>query len=60
MQGRGIVKADDNLPDSLCCDKASDGGVTASTERLMLGFAEELIDERLQYGMELAICNLGD
>ena len=60
MQCRNLVKTDDDLLDGFRLDEASDNRVTADAERLVLGVVEDLVDESLQYEMELIISNLGD
>ncbi len=60
VQRRNLVKADDDLLDGFRLDEASDSRVTASAQRLVLGVVEDLVDESLQYEMELIISNLGD
>jgi len=60
MEGRDLVEAGDKVPDRFCFDEASDGSGTAGAERLVLGFVEDLVDERLQFEKELVIGNLGD
>ena len=60
MQCRNLVKAGDNLLDGFRVDEASNSRVTTDAERLVLGVGEDLVDERLQYEMELIISNLGD
>ena len=60
MEVRDLVKADDEFPDGFRFDEVSDGSVPAGAERFMLGFVEDLADERLQYNKELIIGNFGD
>ena len=60
MQCRNLVKADDDFLDSFRLDEARDNRVTANAERLVFGVVEDLIDESLQYEMELVVSNLGD
>jgi len=60
VQRRNLVKADDDILDGFRLDEVSDSRVTAGAERLMLGIVEDLVDESLQYEMELVISNLGD
>lgn len=60
VQCRNVVKADDDLIDGFRFDEASDSRATTSAQRLVLGVVEDLVDESLQYEMELIISNLGD
>ena len=60
MEVRDLVKADDEFPDGFRFDEVSDSSVTGGAERLMLGFVEDLADERLQYEKELVIGNFRD
>jgi hypothetical protein len=58
MESRSLIKADDDVLDRVRVDQASDGGVTARAERLML--VEDLVNEGLEHRSEVAIGNLGD
>jgi hypothetical protein len=58
VESRSLVKADDDVLDRVRVDEASDGGVTAGAERLML--VEDLVNEGLEHRSEVAIGNLGD